>query len=215
MSEFILLTVLAFCAASDVRTHRIPNRYVGCGAVAELLCICLEQVYGMGLEVGMGLGAGVGLGAGMGLEAGLGLGAGVGPGAGLGAGLVCILTAAVGFAARMALVWALGFPFFVLGMTGAGDIKMAGLIAASLGIRDSVTAVMAGLVLGAVLALGRMLHQGSICQRFSYLSAYIRRTVQTRKAEKYYCPQRDGYGCVIPFGACLYAGTLLTVLWRG
>lgn len=215
MSEFILLTVLAFCAASDVRTHRIPNRYVGCGAVAELLCICLEQVYGMGLEVGMGLGAGVGLGAGMGLEAGLGLGAGLGPGAGLGAGLVCILTAAAGFAARMALVWALGFPFFVLGMTGAGDIKMAGLIAASLGIRDSVTAVMAGLVLGAVLALGRMLHQGSICQRFSYLSAYIRRTVQTRKAEKYYCPQRDGYGCVIPFGACLYAGTLLTVLWRG
>lgn len=215
MSEFILLTVLALCAAADVRTHRIPNWYVGCGAVAELLCICLEQVYGMGLEVGMGLGAGVGLGAGMGLEAGLGLGAGLGPGAGLGAGLVCILTAAVGFAARMALVWALGFPFFVLGMTGAGDIKMAGLIAASLGIRDSVTAVMAGLVLGAVLALGRMLHQGSICQRFSYLSAYIRRTVQTRKAEKYYCPQRDGYGCVIPFGACLYAGTLLTVLWRG
>lgn len=206
MSEFILLTVLALCAAADVRTHRIPNWYVGCGAVAELLCICLEQVYGMGLEVGMGLGAGVGLGAGMGLEAGLGLGAGLGPGAGLGAGLVCILTAAAGFAARMALVWALGFPFFVLGMTGAGDIKMAGLIAASLGIRDSVTAVMAGLVLGAVLALGRMLHQGSICQRFSYLSAYIRRTVQTRKAEKYYCPQRDGYGCVIPFGACLYAG---------
>jgi len=227
LSEFILLTVLALCAAADVRTHRIPNRYVGCGAVAELLCICLEQVYGMGLgagvglgaevglEAGLGLGAGVGLGAGMELEAGLGLGAGLGPGAGLGAGLVCILTAAVGFAARMALVWALGFPFFVLGMTGAGDIKMAGLIAASLGIRDSVTAVMAGLVLGAVLALGRMLHQGSICQRFSYLSAYIRRTVQTRKAEKYYCPQRDGYGCVIPFGACLYAGTLLTVLWRG
>ena len=111
MSEFILLTVLALCAAADVRTHRIPNWYVGCGAVAELLCICLEQVYGMGLEVGMGLGAGVGLGAGMGLEAGLGLGAGLGPGAGLGAGLVCILTAAVGFAARMALVWALGFPF--------------------------------------------------------------------------------------------------------
>lgn len=215
MSEFILLTVLALCAAADVRTHRIPNWYVGCGAVAELLCICLEQVYGMGLGAGVGLGAEVGLGAKLGLEAGLGLGAGLGPGVGLGAGLVCILTAAVGFAARMALVWALGFPFFVLGMTGAGDIKMAGLIAASLGIRDSVTAVMAGLVLGAVLALGRMLHQGSICQRFSYLSAYIRRTVQTRKAEKYYCPQRDGYGCVIPFGACLYAGTLLTVLWRG
>ena len=113
------------------------------------------------------------------------------------------------------LVWVLGFPLFVLGMAGAGDIKMAGLIAASLGIRDGLTAVMAGLILGAVLALAKILHQGSICQRFSYLSAYIRRMVQTRKAEKYYCPDRDGYGCVIPFGACLYAGTLFAVLWRG
>uniref|UniRef100_UPI001F254C67 prepilin peptidase n=1 Tax=Enterocloster aldenensis TaxID=358742 RepID=UPI001F254C67 len=191
MSDFILLTALAFCAASDVRTHRIPNYYVGYGAVMELLCICLEQVYGTGPGAGL---------------AGL---------AGMGAGFICILAAAVGFAARMALVWVLGFPLFVLGMAGAGDIKMAGLIAASLGIRDGLTAVMAGLILGAVLALAKILHQGSICQRFSYLSAYIRRMVQTRKAEKYYCPDRDGYGCVIPFGACLYAGTLFAVLWRG
>ena len=187
MSDFILLTALAFCAASDVRTHRIPNYYVGYGAVMELLWICLEQVYGAG-------------------PAGL---------AGMGAGFICILAAAVGFAARMALVWVLGFPLFVLGMAGAGDIKMAGLIAASLGIRDGLTAVMAGLILGAVLALAKILHQGRICQRFSYLSAYIRRMVQTRKAEKYYCPDRDGYGCVIPFGACLYAGALFAVLWRG
>ena len=191
MSDFILLTALAFCAASDVRTHRIPNYYVGYGAVMELLCICLEQVYGTGLGAG---------------PAGL---------AGMGAGFICILAAAVGFAARMALVWVLGFPLFVLGMAGAGDIKMAGLIAASLGIRDRLTAVMAGLILGAVLALAKILHQGRICQRFSYLSAYIRRMVQTRKAEKYYCPDRDGYGCVIPFGACLYAGALFAVLWRG
>ena len=167
MSDFILLTALAFCAASDVRTHRIPNYYVGYGAVMELLCICLEQVYGTGLGAGL---------------AGL---AGMGTGPGMGAGFICILAAAVGFAARMALVWVLGFPLFVLGMAGAGDIKMAGLIAASLGIRDGLTAVMAGLILGAVLALAKILHQGSICQRFSYLSAYIRRMVQTRKAEKY------------------------------
>ena len=203
MSDFILLTALAFCAASDVRTHRIPNYYVGYGAVMELLCICLEQVYGTGPGAGL---AGL---------VGMGTGACMGTGPGMGAGFICILAAAVGFAARMALVWVLGFPLFVLGMAGAGDIKMAGLIAASLGIRDGLTAVMAGLILGAVLALAKILHQGSICQRFSYLSAYIRRMVQTRKAEKYYCPDRDGYGCVIPFGACLYAGTLFAVLWRG
>lgn len=192
-----------------MRTHRIPNWYVGYGAVVGLLCICLEQVYGAGLGAGQVFWSGMGAGPGM------GAGTGMGPGPGMGAGFICILAAAAGFAARMALVWALGFPLFVLGMAGAGDIKMTGLIAAILGIRDGLTAVMAGLILGAVLALAKMLHQGSICQRFSYLSAYIRRMVQTRKAEKYYCPDRDGYGCVIPFGACLYAGTLFTVLWRG
>ena len=161
MSDFILLTALAFCAASDVRTHRIPNYYVGYGAVMELLCICLEQVYGTGLGAGP---AGL---------AGMGTGACMEAGPGMGAGFICILAAAVGFAARMALVWVLGFPLFVLGMAGAGDIKMAGLIAASLGIRDGLTAVMAGLILGAVLALGKMLREGSICQRFLYLTAYI------------------------------------------
>ena len=203
MSDFILLTALAFCAASDVRTHRIPNYYVGYGAVMELLCICLEQVYGTGLGAGP---AGL---------AGMGTGACMEAGPGMGAGFICILAAAVGFAARMALVWVLGFPLFVLGMAGAGDIKMAGLIAASLGIRDGLTAVMAGLILGAVLALGKMLREGSICQRFLYLTAYIRRVIQSKEIEAYYCPERDGYKCVIPLGACFFAGTLISVLWKG
>ena len=123
--------------------------------------------------------------------------------------------AAAGFAARMALVCMIGFPFFVLRMTGAGDIKVMGLIAAFLGIQDGIPAIGAGLCLGAVLALGKMLHQGSIGQRFSYLSAYIRRVIQTRRMEDYYNPQRDGYDPVIPLGACLFAGTLFTVLWKG
>ena len=203
MSDFILLTALAFCAASDVRTHRIPNYYVGYGAVMELLCICLEQVYGTGLGAGP---AGL---------AGMGTGACMEAGPGMGAGFICILAAAVGFAARMALVWVLGFPLFVLGMAGAGDIKMAGLIAASLGIRDGLTAVMAGLILGAVLALGKMLREGSVCQRFLYLTAYIRRLIQSKEIEAYYCPERDGYKCVIPLGACFFAGTLISVLWKG
>ena len=126
MSDFILLTALAFCAASDVRTHRIPNYYVGYGAVMELLCICLEQVYGTGLGAGP---AGL---------AGMGTGACMEAGPGMGAGFICILAAAVGFAARMALVWVLGFPLFVLGMAGAGGIKMAGLIAGSLGCHGRI-----------------------------------------------------------------------------
>lgn len=123
--------------------------------------------------------------------------------------------AAAGFMGRMALVCGLGFPFFVLRMTGAGDIKVMGLIAAFLGLRNGGAAIAAGLCLGAVLALGKMLYQGSMYQRFSYLSAYIRRVVQYRQMEKYYCPKRDGYECVIPLGACFFVGSLFAVMWKG
>ena len=119
------------------------------------------------------------------------------------------------FIMGLVLAAAAGFPFFLLRMVGAGDIKFMALVAGCFGLERGFWSVVIGLCLGAVLALAKILHQGRICQRFSYLSAYIRRMVQTRKAEKYYCPDRDGYGCVIPFGACLYAGTLFAVLWRG
>ena len=122
---------------------------------------------------------------------------------------------AAGFMIRLITVVILGFPIYRRGMIGAGDVKMAALFTAWLGVQDGLKALTIGFMLGAVLALLKMLRQGSMVKRFLYLSAYIRRMVQTRKAEKYYCPDRDGYGCVIPFGACLYAGTLFAVLWRG
>lgn len=127
---------------------------------------------------------------------------------------VLVLKSAAGFLGRMALMWVLCFPFFALRMTGAGDIKVMGLITAYLGMGNGIPAIAAGLCLGAVLALGKMLHQGSLCERFLYLSAYIRKMIQTREWEKYYCPKRDGYACVIPLGACYFAGALLMFLWK-
>lgn len=156
----------------------------------------------------------VGCGIALGLAVGCGIFSGYGPGEVMAGNGGCIGGAA-GFLGRMILVWGIGFPFFVFGMTGAGDVKVMGLIAAFMGMKDGMTAIWAGLCLGAVLALGKMLYQGSIYQRFLYLSAYIRRVFQDGKIEKYYCRQRDGINCVIPLGACFFAGTLLTVLRKG
>lgn len=128
--------------------------------------------------------------------------------------VACLLKSGAGFLGRMFLIWVLCFPFFALRMTGAGDIKVMGLITAYLGMRIGITAIMAGICLGAVLALWKMLHYGSLCERFLYLSAYIRQMIQNRKLEKYYCSRRDGYTCVIPLGACYFAGTLLVCLWK-
>ena len=127
---------------------------------------------------------------------------------GRGCGRCCIYHAAgVGGRSR--------FPIFLLRMVGAGDIKFMALVAGCFGLERGFWSVVIGLCLGAVLALGKMLREGSICQRFLYLTAYIRRLIQSKEIEAYYCPERDGYKCVIPLGACFFAGTLISVLWKG
>ena len=119
------------------------------------------------------------------------------------------------FIMGLVLAAAAGFPFFLLRMVGAGDIKFMALVAGCFGLERGFWSVVIGLCLGAVLALGKMLREGSVCQRFLYLTAYIRRLIQSKEIEAYYCPERDGYKCVIPLGACFFAGTLITVLWKG
>ena len=103
----------------------------------------------------------------------------------------------------------------MLEMGGAGDIKFMALVAGCFGLERGFWSVVIGLCLGAVLALGKMLQEGSVCQRFLYLTAYIRRFIQSKEIEAYYCPERDGYKCVIPLGACFFAGTLITALVKG
>ena len=119
------------------------------------------------------------------------------------------------FIMRLGLAASAGFPFFLLRMVGAGDIKFMALVAGCFGLERGFWSVVIGLCLGAVLALGKMLQEGSVCQRFLYLTAYIRRFIQSKEIEAYYCPERDGYKCVIPLGACFFAGTLITALVKG
>ena len=71
---------------------------------------------------------------------------------------------------------------------------------------------IAGLLLGAVLSLLKMLQDGSAWERFLYLSAYIRQVFNDKKVEKYYVLSRDGTGCVIPLGACFCAGAILILV---
>ncbi len=130
------------------------------------------------------------------------------------AGWPAALAAAAWFLVRLVSAGLLGFPFFLLRMTGAGDVKMMSVVVAALGFGRGAASVGIGLCLGAVLALGKMLRHGSISRRFFYLCAYVRRVFQSRKPEAYYLSQRDGTECVIPLGACLWIGALIVILQR-
>ena len=135
-----------------------------------------------------------------------------------GAGNIGLWAAGMGFWMPDTGFWAAaaeGAAVFILRMVGAGDIKFMALVAGCFGLERGFWSVVIGLCLGAVLALGKMLQEGSVCQRFLYLTAYIRRFIQSKEIEAYYCPERDGYKCVIPLGACFFAGTLITALVKG
>lgn len=116
------------------------------------------------------------------------------------------------FIAIFLLSSAAAFPFFSLGMAGAGDVKIIALLAAWKGA-SGAAAVGIGFIIGAVLALIRMLQQGSICQRFRYFFSYLRKIIQEQEIDLYYDKNRDGCGCVIPLGACFCVGALITAVW--
>ena len=186
---------MAYCAFMDIRYYRIPNRALAAAAAAGLAVTVGAWVSGAG---NIGLWA-----AGMGFWM---------PDTGFWAAAA---EGAAVFIMRLVLAAAAGFPFFLLRMVGAGDIKFMALVAGCFGLERGFWSVVIGLCLGAVLALGKMLQEGSVCQRFLYLTAYIRRFIQSKEIEAYYCPERDGYKCVIPLGACFFAGTLITALVKG
>lgn len=129
---------------------------------------------------------------------------------------LCMLTAAEGqevrevlkYAVRLMAVTGVMFPLFIFRVMGAGDIKMMAVITGCLGFAAGITAIVYGFIIGAFLALGKMLIQRNCFQRLKFLTAYIRRLFLTKEIVPYYVPGRDGNQAVIPFTVCLFLGYL-------
>lgn len=129
---------------------------------------------------------------------------------------LCILDAPEGkemlavfrYMARLAMVTAVMFPLFVFRVMGAGDIKMMAVITGCLGFSAGIKAIVCGFLIGAVLALVKMLMQKNLFKRLNYLAAYIRRLFLTKEIVPYYAAERDGSQAVIPFTLCLFFGYL-------
>lgn len=117
------------------------------------------------------------------------------------------------FLFRMLIVTAVFFVLFIFRMMGAGDIKMAALICGYLGFQTGALSIFIAFLIGAFWSLIKLIGYGSFIFRFSYFLTYIRYVIQTGKITAYYCPKQDGYDMVIPFGLCLFLGTLITLAW--
>lgn len=102
-------------------------------------------------------------------------------------------------------------PLFRCRMMGAGDIKLMSSICGFMGFLDGGFSILIGLVIGAVMALVKLLFQRSLINRLGYLYAYIRRLILTKELTAYHNSARDGYEHTIPFGLCLFLGALLYI----
>lgn len=116
--------------------------------------------------------------------------------------------AALGYGFRILAATAVLFPFFLLRVMGAGDIKMMAVMVGCLGVPGGACAISLGFIVGAILALIKMLVQRSLRKRLIVLVAYIRRLFLTKEIVPYYQADRDGPEAVIPFTLCLFAGYL-------
>ena len=119
------------------------------------------------------------------------------------------------FLARMLVVTALFFPLFFCRMIGAGDVKLAALICGYSGLAAGAAAIGLGFLMGGFWSFLKMMVKGSFHERFSHLTAYIRRIYHTKKITVYYDFARDGAEAVIPLGVCLLFGTMAFIMIPG
>lgn len=90
-----------------------------------------------------------------------------------------------GFLLAAAAVLIPAYLLFRMRMMGAGDGKLMALIAGYLGLDSGMKAIGAGMAVGAIWSLCRIWHDKTLLSRFTYLNAYIRRTIHTKEITDY------------------------------
>lgn len=90
-----------------------------------------------------------------------------------------------GFLLAAAAVLIPAYLLFRMRMMGAGDGKLMALIAGYLGLEAGIQAIGAGMAIGAIWSLCRIWHDKSLLSRFTYLNAYIGRTILTKEIIPY------------------------------
>lgn len=90
------------------------------------------------------------------------------------------------------------FPVYMLGMIGAGDIKLLCMYAVLLNWEQVLYLLFYACALGSVWSLVRMIINNSLVRRFQYLKDYVVGMAGQKNIRKYFTPEQ-GYKDTIPF----------------
>ncbi|SFB09473.1 prepilin peptidase CpaA [Acetitomaculum ruminis DSM 5522] len=103
-------------------------------------------------------------------------------------------------------------PLFVFSMIGAGDIKLLAVVGAFLGYKAVFDCIIISFLLGAVLALVKMLKEGNLLSRLQYLAEYFKEFLITKKIKPYYIPE-EGNKNILHFSLEIFLGVLISLVF--
>ena len=111
------------------------------------------------------------------------------------------------FFGRALLPIVLFYILFVIGVLGAGDIKLFSVLSTFLTLKETGTLIILSFVLGAAGALFKMLSTNELLARIAYFSSYASLCIRQRKLLPY---ARAGKNSVIHFSVPIFISFILT-----
>lgn len=110
-------------------------------------------------------------------------------------------------------------PLFLCRMTGAGDLKAAGIVCGYLGIKEGITVLVCGLSVAFFVSLWKLLKSGKLVYRCMYFLSYVRQEAfaaasgnGVKELTAYYDAERDGDEWAIPLTFYFWIGAVFAAL---
>ncbi len=100
------------------------------------------------------------------------------------------------------------FPFFIMRMLGAGDIKLMMAIGTWLGLRDSASLLVASILCGGAMAMIVMATHRNCAKRFKKIWVYGKSCILCRMLLPYQDFGRLENGTSLPFALAIFGGMM-------
>ena len=96
------------------------------------------------------------------------------------------------------------YPLFKIGVIGAGDIKLYGILPLFFSNISSIKIILLSILLSAILALFKMLYLHIIVSRFQYFHSYLQLCFTNQKVYPYYFNENKTKNSTIPLTASIF-----------
>lgn len=140
-----------------------------------------------------------------------------------GATFALLYSAVIPFFMQHGFLWSLGglgigfgllFPFYLMRIMGAGDVKLMAMAGALLGVNEVLPAVLASFIAGGVLAIGYSIRYGRLRAMLANVSHVLHLGSVAALCGMPLGVAREGWESVgkMPFGLAIATGTITTVV---